>query len=118
MKSDEIYDGVNAIDAVRDVLNACRSEESVKDASYSYVVTKTNTARELLGDFLDVILKEEYKDAYKKDKTANKKVIMDVIATCQDVICDNVVDIYDKLADWVNTYMLHTWQEITENKTA
>lgn len=45
-------------------------------------------------------------------------MIMDVIATCQDVICDNVVDIYDKLADWVNTYMLHTWQEITENKTA
>ena len=119
MKSDEIYDGVNAIDAVRDVLNACRSEESVKDASYSYVVTKTNTARELLGDFLDVILKEEYKDAYKKDKTAkrvftssmifydyflrrldldkiakkytktaDKKVIMDVIATCQDVICE------------------------------
>lgn len=72
MKSDEIYDGVNAIDAVRDVLNACRSEESVKDASYSYVVTKTNTARELLGDFLDVILKEEYKDAYKKDKTAKE----------------------------------------------
>ena len=149
MKSDEIYDGVNAIDAVRDVLNACRREESGKDASYSYVVTKTNTARELLGDFLDVILKEEYKDAYKKDKTAkrvftssmifydyflrrldldkiakkytktaDKKVIMDLIATCQDVICDNVVDIYDKLADWVNTYMLHTWQEITENKTA
>ena len=52
MKSDEIYDGVNAIDAVRDVLNACRSEESVKDASYSYVVTKTNTACELVGDFL------------------------------------------------------------------
>ena len=67
MKSDEIYDGVNAIDAVRDVLNACRSEESVKDASYSYVVTKTNTARELLGDFLDVILKEEYKDAYRRE---------------------------------------------------
>ena len=57
MKSDEIYDGVNAIDAVRDVLNACRSEESVKDASYSYVVTKTNTARELLGDFHAVFVK-------------------------------------------------------------
>lgn len=148
-KNDEIYDGVNVIDAVRDVLNACRSEESVKDASYSYVVTKTNTARELLLDFLNVILKEEYRDAYKKDKTAkrvfttemilydyflrrldidkiakkytkaaDKKVIMDIICECTDIICNNVVDTYDKLADWVNTYMLHTWQEVTENKTA
>lgn len=149
MKSDEIFDGVTVKNAVEDVLNACRSEESVKDASYSYVVTKTNTARELLLDFLNVILREEYRDAYKKDKTAkrvfttemifydyflrrldidkiakkytkaaDKKVIMDIICECTDIICNNVVDTYDKLADWVNMYMLHTWQEVTANKTA
>lgn len=149
MKSDEIFDGVTVKDAIEDVLNSCRTEKKVDDAPYRFVVEKTEKARELLLQFIYILIDEEYKDAYKKDKTAkrvftsssimydyflrrldldkiakkytktaDKRVIMDIVAACEDTICNDVADIYDKLTDWVNMYMLHTWQEITENKTA
>lgn len=149
MRTDEIFDGVTVKDAIEDIMNACRSEESVKDAPYAYVVEKTEKARELLLQFINILIREEYKDAYKKDKTAQcvftcsmilydyfvrrldadkiakkytktagKNIIMDIIAACVDMICNNVAPVYDSLEDWANMYMLHTWQEITENKTA
>ena len=68
MKSDEIYDGVNAIDAVRDVLNACRSEESVKDASYSYVVTKRIQQESYWVIFLMLFSKKNIKTHTRKTK--------------------------------------------------
>lgn len=58
------------------------------------------------------------KIAKKYTKTADKKLIMDIIAACVDVICNNVSSVYSDLEDWAEKYMLHTWQEVTENKTA
>lgn len=149
MKSDEIYDGVTVKNAVEDVLNACRSEKNVIDAPYSYVTEKTERARGLVLKFIYILIREEYKDAYKKDKTAkhvftssmilydyfvrrldadkiakkytktaDKNVIMDIIAACVDVICNNVAPIYSMLENWAEMYMIHTWREVTENKTA
>lgn len=149
MKSDEIFDGVTVKNAVEDVLNACRSEKNVMDAPYSYVVEKTERARGLVLQFIYILIGEEYKDAYKRDKTskcvfacsmivydyfvrrldadkiakeytksADKNIIMDIITACVDAICNNVAPIYSMLEDWAEKYMIHTWQEITENKTA
>ena len=149
MKSDEIYDGVTVKNVVEDIMNACRSEKNVLDAPYTYVVEKTERARGLVLRFIYILIDEEYKDAYKRDKTAkcvfacsmivydyfvrrldadkiakeytksaDKNIIMDIIAACVDAICNNVANIYDSLEDWATMYMLHTWQEITENKTA
>lgn len=149
MKSDEIFDGVTVKNVVEDVLNACRSEKNVMNAPYSYVVEKTELARYFVQKFIYILIDEEYKDAYKKDKTAqsvftcsmilydyfvrrldadkiakkytksaNKKIITDIISACVDVICNNVATVYDSLEDWATMYMLHTWQEVTENKTA
>lgn len=149
MRTDEIFDGVTVKDAVEDVLNACRSEKNVMNAPYSYVVEKTEKARFFVQKFIYILIDEEYKDAYKKDKTAqsvftcsmiiydyfvrrldadkiankytksaNKKIITDIISACVDVICNNVAPVYDSLEDWATMYMLHTWQEVTENKTA
>lgn len=58
------------------------------------------------------------KIAKKYTKTADKKVIMDVIVACENVICNNVSSVYSDLEDWAEKYMIHTWQEATENKTA
>lgn len=149
MRTDEIFDGVTVKNAVEDVLNACRSEKNVIDAPYSYVVEKTERARGLVLKFIYILIDEEYKDAYKKDKTAEcvftcpmivydyfvrrldadkiakkytksagKNVIMDIIAACVDAICNNVAPIYSMLEDWATMYMIHTWREVTENKTA
>ena len=149
MRTDEIFDGVTVKNVVEDVLNACRSEKSVIDAPYSYVVEKTERARGLVLKFIYILISEEYKDAYKKDKTAEcvftcpmivydyfvrrldldkiakkytksagKNIIMDIVTACVDVICNNVAPIYSMLEDWATMYMLHTWREITENKTA
>lgn len=149
MRTDEIFDGVTVKNAVEDVLLSCRSEKCVLDAPYNYVTEKTELARDLVLQFINILVHEEYKDAYKKDKTAkrvftsamitydyfvrrlgldkiaekytktaDKKVIMDVIAACENVICNNVADIYDKLENWAEMYMIHTWREVTANKTA
>lgn len=149
MKSDEIFDGVTVKDAIEDVLNSCRTEKKVDDAPYRFVVEKTEKARELLLQFINILIREEYRDAYKKDKTAkrvftsssimydyflrrldldkiakkytktaDKRVIMDIVAACEDIICNDVADIYDKLENWAEMYMIHTWREVTENKTA
>ena len=149
MRTDEIFDGVTVKDAIEDIMNACRSEKNVIDAPYSYVVDKTERARGLVLKFIYILIDEEYKDAYKKDKTAqsvftcsmiiydyfvrrldadkiankytktaDKKLIMDVIAACENVICNNVSSVYSDLEDWAEKYMIHTWQEVTENKTA
>lgn len=152
MKSDEVYDGVTVKNVIEDIMNACRSEKNVTDAPYSYVVEKTERARGLVLKFIYILIREEYKDAYKKDKTAkcvfacsmilydyfvrrlsidkiakmytktankaDKNVIMDIIAACVDAICNNVANVYDSLEDWANMYMLHTWREVTANKTA
>ena len=152
MKSDEIYDGVTVKNAVEDVLNACRSEKNVMDAPYANVTEKTERARGLVLKFIYILIREEYKDAYKKDKTAecvftcsmivydyfvrrlsidkiakmytktadkaDENIIMDIIAACVDAICNNVAPIYSMLEDWATMYMIHTWREVTENKTA
>lgn len=149
MKSDEIFDGVTVKAAIMDVLVSCRTESGELDAPYGYVVEKTNLARYYVSKFIYILINEEYKDAYKKDKTAKRvftsamlfydyyvrrldldkiakkytktgdeKVMRNILNACIDVLCDNVGFVYSDLEGWTETYMIHTWQEVTENKTA